>query len=120
VCTGWALVGRIRLGNAARTVGGGDRDLDRDRLGDRDANIPVSHAYAGHDAIAGSRLVIIEGVGHFPQIGAPEQFVEALDDFIDSTAPARLGTETAAGCFESDRSWSSRRSSSSAPRAGSP
>jgi pimeloyl-ACP methyl ester carboxylesterase len=61
--------------------------------GDRDAIIPVSHAYAGHDAMPGSWLVIIEGVGHFPQIEAPEQFVNALVDFIDSTAPARLGAE---------------------------
>jgi pimeloyl-ACP methyl ester carboxylesterase len=61
--------------------------------GDRDAIIPVSHAYAGHDSMPGSRLVIIEGVGHFPQIEAPEQFVAALVDFIDSTAPIRLGAE---------------------------
>jgi len=61
--------------------------------GDRDDIIPVSHAYAAHDAMPGSRLVIIEGVGHFPQIEAPEQFVEALVDFIDSTVPARLGAE---------------------------
>ncbi len=61
--------------------------------GDRDDIIPVSHAYAAHDAMPGSRLVIIEGVGHFPQIEAPEQFVRALVDFIDSTVPARLGAE---------------------------
>jgi len=41
----------------------------------------------------GSRLEIIEGVGHFPQIEAPEQFVDALLHFIGSTEPARLGTE---------------------------
>jgi pimeloyl-ACP methyl ester carboxylesterase len=61
--------------------------------GDRDDIIPVSHAYAAHEAMPGSRLVIIEGVGHFPQIEVPEQFVDALVDFIDSTEPARLGTE---------------------------
>jgi pimeloyl-ACP methyl ester carboxylesterase len=61
--------------------------------GDRDDIIPVSHAYAAHDAMPGSRLVIIEGVGHFPQIEVPEQFVAALIDFIDSTEPAHLGTE---------------------------
>ena len=61
--------------------------------GDRDDIIPVSHAYAAHQAMPGSRLVIIEGVGHFPQIEAPEQFVDALVDFIDSTEPAHLGTE---------------------------
>ncbi len=61
--------------------------------GDRDNIIPVSHAYAAHEAMPGSRLVIIEGVGHFPQIEAPEQFVDALIDFIDSTEPAALGPE---------------------------
>ncbi len=61
--------------------------------GDRDGIIPVSHAHAAHDAMPGSRLVILEGVGHFPQIEAPEQFVEALVDFIDSTVPASLGAE---------------------------
>jgi pimeloyl-ACP methyl ester carboxylesterase len=61
--------------------------------GDRDDIIPVSHAYSAHEAVPGSRLVIIEGVGHFPQIEAPEQFVEALIDFIDSTEPAALGAK---------------------------
>ena len=61
--------------------------------GDRDDIIPVSHARAAHEAIPGSQLVIMEGVGHFPQIEAPEQFVAALVDFVDSTTPARLGAE---------------------------
>jgi len=61
--------------------------------GDRDDIIPVRHAYAAHEALPGSQLVIIEGVGHFPQIEAPEQFVDALGDFLESTEPARLGTE---------------------------
>ena len=56
--------------------------------GDKDDIIPVSHAYAAHDAIAGSRLVVIEGVGHFPQIEAPGQFVDALIDFLETTEPA--------------------------------
>ncbi len=59
--------------------------------GDRDDIIPVSHAYAAQGAMPGSRLEVIEGVGHFPQIEAPEQFVAALIDFLDSTEPARLG-----------------------------
>jgi pimeloyl-ACP methyl ester carboxylesterase len=61
--------------------------------GDRDDIIPVSHAHAAHKAIPGSRLVIIEGVGHFPQIEAPEQFISALVDFMDSTEPTRLSAE---------------------------
>ncbi len=61
--------------------------------GERDDIIPVDHAYSAHEAVPGSRLVIIEGVGHFPQIEAPEQFVEAVVDFIDSTKPTALGAE---------------------------
>ena len=48
---------------------------DLDHLGGSGRHIPVSHARAAHEAIPGSRLVIIEGVGHFPQIKAPEQIV---------------------------------------------
>lgn len=59
--------------------------------GDRDDIIPVSHAHAAADAIPGCRLVIIEGVGHFPQVEAPERFVAALTDFLATTEPARLG-----------------------------
>jgi pimeloyl-ACP methyl ester carboxylesterase len=59
--------------------------------GDRDDIIPISHAHAARDAIPGCRLVIIEGVGHFPQVEAPEKFVAALTDFLATTEPARLG-----------------------------
>jgi len=61
--------------------------------GDQDDIIPVSHAHAAHQAIPGSRLVIVEGVGHFPQIEAPDQFVAALVDFVDSTESARVTAE---------------------------
>ncbi len=58
--------------------------------GDRDGIIPVSHAYAAHQAMPGSRLVVLDGVGHFPQVEAPEKFVDALVDFVTSTDPARF------------------------------
>jgi pimeloyl-ACP methyl ester carboxylesterase len=61
--------------------------------GDRDDIIPVSHAHAAHQAMPGSRLAIIEGVGHFPQIEAPQQFIDTLLDFIDSTEPSQLGAD---------------------------
>ena len=32
--------------------------------------------------------MVIEGVGHFPQIEAPGQFVDALIDFLETTEPA--------------------------------
>jgi pimeloyl-ACP methyl ester carboxylesterase len=57
--------------------------------GDRDGIIPIDHAYAAHDAIPGSRLVLLEGVGHFPHVEAPERFAEVLVDFLASTPPGR-------------------------------
>ncbi len=56
--------------------------------GDRDAIIPMSHAHAAHAAIAGSRLEIIEGVGHFPHAEDPVRFVEVLTEFLDQTEPS--------------------------------
>jgi len=56
--------------------------------GDEDPIIPVAHAYAAHETIAGSRLEIIEGVGHFPHVEAPERFLEVLEDFLETTEPA--------------------------------
>jgi pimeloyl-ACP methyl ester carboxylesterase len=54
--------------------------------GDRDRIIPVDHGYAAHDAFSGSRLEVLGGVGHFPQVEAPTAVVEILEDFIGSTA----------------------------------
>jgi pimeloyl-ACP methyl ester carboxylesterase len=61
--------------------------------GDRDNIIPVSHAYAAHEAIDGSRLEIIEGIGHFPHVEAPERFLEVLLHFLRTTDPRQLEPE---------------------------
>jgi pimeloyl-ACP methyl ester carboxylesterase len=58
--------------------------------GAEDRIIPVEHAYAAHAAIPGSWLEIIEGVGHYSHCEAPERFVTALTEFIESTRPARI------------------------------
>jgi len=63
--------------------------------GDRDNIIPVAHATVAHDAIPGSRLEILEGVGHFPHVEAPDRFLAVLTDFLASTtagprSPVRL------------------------------
>jgi pimeloyl-ACP methyl ester carboxylesterase len=63
--------------------------------GDRDDIIPVAHATVAHEAIPGSRLEILHGVGHFPHVEAPDRFVAVLTDFLASTAagprsPVRL------------------------------
>ncbi len=53
--------------------------------GDQDRIIPVAHGYAAHDAVPGSRLEVLAGVGHFPQVESPTAVVEILDDFIATT-----------------------------------
>jgi pimeloyl-ACP methyl ester carboxylesterase len=58
--------------------------------GDRDSIIPVSHAYAAHESMPGSRLEIIKGSGHFPHVEAPERFLAVLIDFLETTAPAAV------------------------------
>jgi pimeloyl-ACP methyl ester carboxylesterase len=55
--------------------------------GDNDGVIPVSHAHAAHEAIENSRLEILEGVGHFPHVEAPDVFLESLLDFMATTTP---------------------------------
>lgn len=61
--------------------------------GDRDNIIPVGHAYAAHEAMLGSRLEVIPGVGHFPHVEEPHRFVEILSEFIDSTEPSNVTAE---------------------------
>ena len=60
--------------------------------GERDEIIPVSHAHVAHDAIPGSRLVVLDGVGHFPHLEAPAEFLDVLTDFLVSTEPAAGGS----------------------------
>jgi hypothetical protein len=38
--------------------------------------------------MAGSRLEIFDGAGHFPQLEQPVRFARVLIDFIESTDPA--------------------------------
>lgn len=52
--------------------------------GDRDDIIPVHHAHVAHEAIPGSRLIILDA-GHFPHLEAPEQFLAALTEFLHDT-----------------------------------
>ena len=56
--------------------------------GDQDRIIPVAHGYAAHAAVPGSRLEVLTGVGHFPQVEAPTAVVDILDDFIATTGPS--------------------------------
>jgi len=61
--------------------------------GDHDTVIPVGHAYAAHEAIAGSRLEIIGGTGHFPHVEAPARFAEVVSEFMRTTDPCTLTRE---------------------------
>jgi len=56
--------------------------------GDSDGIIPVAHGYAAHEAIPGSRLAVLDGVGHYPHLEDPAAVIEIIDDFV-STTPAR-------------------------------
>jgi pimeloyl-ACP methyl ester carboxylesterase len=53
--------------------------------GDQDRIIPVAHGYALHEARPGSRLEVLEGVGHFPHVERPSDVVDLIDDFINTT-----------------------------------
>ncbi|MFZ0833451.1 MAG: hypothetical protein WAM92_10265, partial [Mycobacterium sp.] len=54
-------------------------------FGDQDRCIPVAHAYAAHSALPGSRLHVLPGVLHHPQVECPDTVVGLLDDFIATT-----------------------------------
>jgi pimeloyl-ACP methyl ester carboxylesterase len=53
-----------------------------------DAVIPASHGEEAHARIPGSRLVIMEGCGHFPHRDRPGLFAGHLIDFIADTEAA--------------------------------
>ena len=55
--------------------------------GERDDIIPVAHAHAAHEAIPGSQLCLLDGVGHFPHAEAPQRFHDALKNFLATTEP---------------------------------
>ena len=50
--------------------------------GTRDRMIPAWHATAAAQAIAGSRVELFEGAGHFPHLDEPDRFAFVLRGFI--------------------------------------
>jgi pimeloyl-ACP methyl ester carboxylesterase len=50
--------------------------------GTRDRMIPAWHATTAQQAIAGSRVEMFEGAGHFPHLEQPERFALLLGDFM--------------------------------------
>ena len=61
--------------------------------GERDSIIPLSHGRAAHEAMPGSRLEVFPGAGHMPHDHDPERFARVLQDFCESTEPARLDAD---------------------------
>jgi pimeloyl-ACP methyl ester carboxylesterase len=58
--------------------------------GEKDPLIPASHAHRAHEVVAGSRLEIFAGAGHYPYIEDPERFAAVLIDFVRTTTPVAL------------------------------
>jgi pimeloyl-ACP methyl ester carboxylesterase len=55
--------------------------------GEKDRLIPVRHGREAHERIAGSRLEIFPGAGHFSWRDEPQRFAEVLLDFMKTTTP---------------------------------
>jgi pimeloyl-ACP methyl ester carboxylesterase len=54
-------------------------------VGAEDAITPVADSEKMHDAIAGSRLVVLEHAGHVSNLERTEQFNKALLDFLKTS-----------------------------------
>ncbi len=57
--------------------------------GGRDRIIPVDHGRRAHELVPGSRFEVFERAGHFPFLDEPTRFAATVEDWIDSTEPAR-------------------------------
>src|SRR3954447_22411994 len=62
--------------------------------GRRDPIIPATHAGIAHREMPGSRLVLLDDSGHFPQLDDPLEFANILKDFIEETEPAHVTADT--------------------------
>jgi pimeloyl-ACP methyl ester carboxylesterase len=90
---------RSVIGTGGQRVHAGDRLYLAEGMpvliiwGARDPMIPLHHGENAHEAIPGSRLEIFDGVGHLPQLEAPERFVAVLERFIAENEPALFDPE---------------------------
>jgi len=50
--------------------------------GTRDRMIPAWHATAAQKVIAGCRVELFEGAGHFPHLDEPDRFADLLNEFM--------------------------------------
>jgi pimeloyl-ACP methyl ester carboxylesterase len=58
-----------------------------------DRLIPAQQSIAAQHLVPGSRLEVLEGTSHFPQMAHPEQLADLLRDFVTTTQPRQLGGE---------------------------
>ncbi len=56
--------------------------------------IPVAHTEAAHALLPDSRLEIFEGAGHFPHVEHPQRFAHLLREFLITTTPAEVDTQS--------------------------
>jgi len=57
--------------------------------GEQDKVIPAAHAHAAHAALPNSRLHVIPGVRHHPQVERPEIVAQLIDDLISGLGRGR-------------------------------
>ncbi len=90
---------RSVVGLNGQTVRAGDRLYLAEDLpvlliwGSKDPIIPVEHARSAHQLLPHSTLAVFDGVGHFPQVEAPQRFVTTLEDFRAATEPMVFDAE---------------------------
>ncbi len=53
--------------------------------GREDAIVPLSAAQVYHEAIKGSRLVVLNNCGHHPEIEKPNEFIRLVQEFLSDT-----------------------------------
>ncbi len=61
--------------------------------GEHDPIIPPHHGEMAHDAMPESRLELIEGAGHFPQVTHSAKVARLLSDFMQTTTGAEIDAE---------------------------
>src|SRR5436305_10338799 len=67
--------------------------------GKRDPIIPIEHARYAHALIENSRLVEIEGAGHFPMLDDPRRVADELADFMSETEPYEWNVDDMRGAL---------------------
>ena len=62
--------------------------------GEKDAVLPVKHAWAAAQLLPGCRFEVLRDAGHMPQEDAPARFAEVVTQFIAETEPSPYNPRT--------------------------